>query len=90
MRLQELGHERLRRPALKILDGQQVAKTLVLGCRLFTPENVAAGGEAIGVLALDSRPPAEAMAEVNDMDTVQRAWIVQLPPAGKMPTWMGR
>jgi D-3-phosphoglycerate dehydrogenase len=47
------------------------------------------GGEAIGVLALDSRPSAEALAEVNAMDAVRRVWIVQLPPAGEMPAWMG-
>jgi D-3-phosphoglycerate dehydrogenase len=47
------------------------------------------GGEAIGVLALDSQPPPDALAEVNAMDTVERAWIVQLPHAGEMPAWMG-
>ena len=32
---------------LKILAGETVKKRIVLGTRLFTPENVAAGGEAI-------------------------------------------
>jgi D-3-phosphoglycerate dehydrogenase len=47
------------------------------------------GGEAIGVLSLDAQPPAEAVAEVLAMPTVTKAWIVQLPPAGKMPAWLG-
>ncbi len=47
------------------------------------------GGHAIGALALDSQPPAEALAEVLAMETVDRAWVVKLPPAGQMPVWMG-
>jgi D-3-phosphoglycerate dehydrogenase len=47
------------------------------------------GGEAIGVLALDSQPPEKALAEVNALDDVTRAWIVKLPPAGQLPSWMG-
>lgn len=47
------------------------------------------GGEAVGVLALDAQPPAEALAEVLALDAVMKAWIVKLPPAGHMPTWMG-
>jgi D-3-phosphoglycerate dehydrogenase len=47
------------------------------------------GGEAIGILALDSQPPEAALAEVNALDDVTRAWIVKLPPAGQLPSWMG-
>jgi D-3-phosphoglycerate dehydrogenase len=47
------------------------------------------GGLAIGALALDSQPPAEALAEVLSLESVNRAWIVKLPPAGQMPVWMG-
>jgi D-3-phosphoglycerate dehydrogenase len=47
------------------------------------------GGDAIGILALDSAPPAEALAEVSAMDDVSQAWIVKLPPAGELPPWMG-
>jgi D-3-phosphoglycerate dehydrogenase len=47
------------------------------------------GGEAVGILALDAPPPAEALAEVLALDTVMKAWIVKLPPAGHMPAWMG-
>ncbi len=47
------------------------------------------GGEAIGVLALDAQPPAEALAEILTQPTVTQAWIVRLPPEGKMPPWLG-
>ncbi|MFW6124800.1 MAG: phosphoglycerate dehydrogenase [Pirellulales bacterium] len=47
------------------------------------------GGEAIGVLGLDSQPPAGALAEVLAMPEVVNAWIVKLPPAGDLPAWMG-
>jgi D-3-phosphoglycerate dehydrogenase len=47
------------------------------------------GGDAIGILSLDSAPPAEALAEITTMDDVSQAWIVKLPPAGEMPPWMG-
>ncbi len=46
------------------------------------------GGEAIGILALDSTPPAEALAEVLALEHVNEAWIVKLPPAGELPPWM--
>jgi D-3-phosphoglycerate dehydrogenase / 2-oxoglutarate reductase len=52
-------------------------------------ETAKPGGEAVGVLALDAQPPVEAMTEVLAMPTVARAWIVKLPPAGKMPAWLG-
>ncbi len=47
------------------------------------------GGEAVGVLALDAQPPAEALAEILAMPTIARAWIVKLPGEGKMPPWLG-
>lgn len=47
------------------------------------------GGEAVGVLALDAQPPAEALAEVLALPTIERASIVKLPPANAMPAWMG-
>ena len=46
------------------------------------------GGEAVGVLALDSQPPAEALAEVLAIPLVTRASIVKLPPAGQLPPWL--
>jgi D-3-phosphoglycerate dehydrogenase len=47
------------------------------------------GGDAIGVLSLDSQPPAEALAEVLALPALAKAWVVNLPPAGKLPTWLG-
>ncbi len=47
------------------------------------------GGGAIGVLALDSQPPAKALAEVIGLDGVDMAWTVKLPPADELPSWMG-
>jgi D-3-phosphoglycerate dehydrogenase len=48
------------------------------------------GGEQIGVLALDSQPPADALAEVLALEAIKRASVVKLPPANELPTWMGR
>ena len=49
------------------------------------------GGDAIGILAIDSAPPAEALAEITAMEDVSQAWIVKLPPAGGAcpPGWVG-
>ena len=47
------------------------------------------GGEAIGILALDSKPPAEALTEILSQEEITRASIVTLPPAGEVPAWMG-
>jgi len=47
------------------------------------------GGEAVGVLALDSQPPAEAMTELLSVPEIARVWIVKLPPADQLPAWMG-
>lgn len=47
------------------------------------------GGDAIGILSLDSAPPAEALAEVVALEAVKQAWIVKLPAAGEMPSWLG-
>ncbi len=46
------------------------------------------GGESIGVLALDSQPPAKALAEVVALSDITNAWVVKLPPAGDTPSWM--
>jgi len=46
------------------------------------------GGEAVGLLALDSQPPAEAMAEVLALEPILEACIVRLPPANKLPAWI--
>jgi D-3-phosphoglycerate dehydrogenase len=46
------------------------------------------GGAAIGVLALDATPPAEALAEMLSVPGVTSATIVKLPPAGALPPWL--
>jgi D-3-phosphoglycerate dehydrogenase len=46
------------------------------------------GGDAVGVLTLDSQPPPEALADVQALDALERAWVVKLPPADKLPAWM--
>jgi len=47
------------------------------------------GGEAVGVLSLDSQPPAEALTEILRLPSIEKAWVVNLPPAGKLPAWLG-
>jgi len=44
----------------------------------------AAGGEAIGVLNLDSLPPEEAIAAVRGNEHISSVSVVKLPPAGDM------
>ncbi len=47
------------------------------------------GTKAVGVLSLDAQPPAEAVAEILALEPVEAACVVNLPPAGEMPAWMG-
>jgi D-3-phosphoglycerate dehydrogenase len=47
-----------------------------------------AGGEAVGVLNLDSQPPAEALSEVRQLPAITSAIVVRLPPAGQLPSWL--
>ena len=51
--------------------------------------SVKPGGEAVGVLSLDSAPPAEALAEVLALQEVASACIVKLPSADELPAWLG-
>lgn len=48
----------------------------------------APGGEAVGVLNLDTEPPAEALAEVRALPAIISATVVHLPPAGELPGWL--
>jgi D-3-phosphoglycerate dehydrogenase / 2-oxoglutarate reductase len=48
----------------------------------------APGGEAVGVLNLDSEPSAEALAEVRNHPAIVSAVVVRLPPAGQLPRWL--
>jgi D-3-phosphoglycerate dehydrogenase len=49
----------------------------------------APGGEAIGILNLDSPPPEEALAAVKGHQKIRSLTVVKLPAAGEMPTWLG-
>ncbi|MCI0491608.1 MAG: ACT domain-containing protein, partial [Planctomycetes bacterium] len=48
----------------------------------------APGGEAVGVLNLDSEPTAAALAEVRGLPAITSATVVHLPPAGQLPNWL--
>jgi D-3-phosphoglycerate dehydrogenase len=39
-------------------------------------------------LNLDSVPPAAALAEVSSHKDIQSVRVIELPPAGKLPTWL--
>lgn len=47
------------------------------------------GGTAVGVLSLDSVPPAEAIKELLALDGITKAVSVTLPANGVFPSWMG-
>ena len=46
------------------------------------------GGDAIGVLNLDSRPPDAALAEVAAHPDVLSVNIIELPSSGELPAWL--
>lgn len=46
------------------------------------------GGTAIGVLNLDTQPSAEALQELTAIPGVHTAKLIDLPPAGQLPTWL--
>lgn len=46
------------------------------------------GGEAIGVLNLDSAPPPEAVDAVRAHPHVSAVSVVKLPPQGEVPSWL--
>jgi D-3-phosphoglycerate dehydrogenase len=47
------------------------------------------GGEAIGILNLDSPPPEPALAAVKGHPAIRSLTVVKLPPAGEQPGWLG-
>lgn len=49
----------------------------------------APGGEAIGILNLDTPPPDAALAEVKSHPQISTLTVVKLPPAGELPPWLG-
>jgi D-3-phosphoglycerate dehydrogenase len=46
------------------------------------------GGEAVGVLNLDSEPSREALDEVRRLPAITSAVVVRLPAAGELPGWL--
>lgn len=46
------------------------------------------GGEAVGVLNLDSEPSPEAIAAIEALPNITRAKAVTLPAAGELPSWL--
>jgi D-3-phosphoglycerate dehydrogenase len=46
------------------------------------------GGKAVGVLNLDSEPPAAALEAVRRLPAITSAVAIQLPPAGELPAWI--
>ncbi len=49
----------------------------------------ARGGEAIGVLNLDSRPPEDALQAVLAHPDIHSATVIELPEPGELPPWLG-
>ncbi|HWE40580.1 MAG TPA: phosphoglycerate dehydrogenase [Isosphaeraceae bacterium] len=47
------------------------------------------GGEAIGVVNLDSVPPADALDAVRDHPDILSVSLIRLPEAGATPPWLG-
>jgi D-3-phosphoglycerate dehydrogenase len=49
---------------------------------------VTPGGEAVGILNLDSEPPAAALTEVRQLAAITSAIAVRLPESGRLPSWL--
>ena len=47
-----------------------------------------AGGQAIGVLNIDSLPSAAVLEELLASPHIHSAKVIELPPAGKLPSWL--
>lgn len=47
------------------------------------------GGDAIGVLSLDSDPPESALAEIRADSRISLVQVVKLPPLGELPSCFG-
>ena len=46
------------------------------------------GGEAVGVLNLDSDPSSECLDEVRQHPSISQASVIHLPKAGELPSWL--
>ncbi|MBS0210453.1 MAG: phosphoglycerate dehydrogenase [Planctomycetes bacterium] len=59
-----------------------------IGQMVVGRDSGAPGGQAIGVLNLDARPPAAALNEMLAHADVKTATVIEMPPAGKLPNWL--
>lgn len=48
----------------------------------------APGGQAVGILNLDALPPQAALDEVAGHQDISSVRVIELPPAGRLPTWL--
>jgi D-3-phosphoglycerate dehydrogenase / 2-oxoglutarate reductase len=55
----------------------------------MTVGRAAPGGNAVGVLNLDSLPPKEAINEVQAHPSIQSVRVIPMPDAAKLPAWLG-
>ncbi len=46
------------------------------------------GGQATGVLNIDSEPSQAVLDEVKKIPGITGAIVIKLPPAGQLPTWL--
>jgi D-3-phosphoglycerate dehydrogenase len=46
------------------------------------------GGDAVGILNLDSEPPAQALEDVRKLHSIGSTKVIHLPPAGELPGWL--
>ena len=46
------------------------------------------GGQAVGVLNLDTTPPQAALDEVRKHPAIESAVVIKLPSAGEKPPWL--
>ena len=46
------------------------------------------GGNAIGALNLDTSPPPAALAQLSEHPSIHSVQVIQLPPAGQIPSWL--
>ncbi|MDR2171217.1 MAG: phosphoglycerate dehydrogenase [Planctomycetaceae bacterium] len=47
------------------------------------------GGGAIAILAIDGEPTADAIKEINSLESITKTYPAKLPPLNILPAWMG-
>lgn len=46
------------------------------------------GGESVGILNLDAEPSEAALEAIRQLDSIGTAQVINLPPAGELPSWL--